>query len=148
MTGTHIHTGRKYAVKVLDKSHLMRNNKLQTALVEKNALVKLGSGHPGVVRLYYTFHDEWSLCESGILCMRPPLSNYRTRLCARSRTERRNADAYITPGLSFHHLRTILYCPDNRCHRLHASEGRYPSVSALHDASIHDYSFKPPPAAI
>jgi serine/threonine protein kinase len=57
-------TGQEYAIKVLDKAHLKRNNKLQTALAEKDSLVRLGAGHPGIVRLHYAFHDEWSLCAS------------------------------------------------------------------------------------
>lgn len=64
ISGIYIRTGQQYAIKVLDKSHLRRKQKMDTALAEKNALVTLGAGHPGIVRLYYTFHDEWSLCES------------------------------------------------------------------------------------
>ena len=64
MHGTHISTRQEYAIKVLDKGHLKRNNKLQTALAEKNTLVRLGSGHPGIVRLHWAFQDDWSLCES------------------------------------------------------------------------------------
>lgn len=56
-------TEQEYAIKILDKGHLKRHNKLQTALAEKNTLVRLGSGHPGIVRLHWAFHDEWSLCE-------------------------------------------------------------------------------------
>ena len=63
MLARHRATGREYAIKVLDKGHLKRNNKLATALAEKNTLVRLGSGHPGIVRLHWTFQDEWSLCE-------------------------------------------------------------------------------------
>lgn len=55
-------TGQEYAIKILDKSHLFRYNKLQIALAEKNTLVRLGAGHPGIVRLHWAFHDEWSLC--------------------------------------------------------------------------------------
>jgi len=54
---------------VLDKGHLKRNNKLQTALAEKNTLVRLGSGHPGIVRLHWAFQDEWSLCKPLVLCL-------------------------------------------------------------------------------
>jgi serine/threonine protein kinase len=59
-------SGKAYAIKVLDKSHLKRNNKLSTALAEKNVLVRLGSGHPGIVRLHWAFQDEWSLCTSSL----------------------------------------------------------------------------------
>ena len=55
-------TEQEYAIKILDKGHLKRNNKTQTAIAEKNTLVRLGSGHPGIVRLHWAFHDEWSLC--------------------------------------------------------------------------------------
>jgi serine/threonine protein kinase len=63
MHGTHSSTRQEYAIKVLDKGHLKRNNKLHTALAEKNTLVRLGSGHPGIVRLHWAFQDDWSLCE-------------------------------------------------------------------------------------
>ena len=66
MHGTHIATRQEYAIKVLDKGHLKRNNKLHTALAEKNTLVRLGSGHPGIVRLHWAFQDEWSLCEYSV----------------------------------------------------------------------------------
>lgn len=42
----------------------MRKQKMNVALVEKNALVRLAAGHPGIVRLHYTFQDNWSLCMS------------------------------------------------------------------------------------
>ncbi|KAF9648600.1 kinase-like protein [Thelephora ganbajun] len=61
MQATHRVTKHKYAIKVLDKGHLARNNKLQTALIEKNTLVRLGAGHPGIVKLHWTFQDEYSL---------------------------------------------------------------------------------------
>lgn len=61
---TYYATGQEYAIKILDKGHLKRYKKTETALAEKNTLVRLGSGHPGIVRLHWTFQDEWSLCES------------------------------------------------------------------------------------
>lgn len=57
-------TGQEFAIKRIDKAHLKRHQKEATALAEKNTLVRLGSGHPGIVRLHWTFQDEWSLCES------------------------------------------------------------------------------------
>ena len=66
-------TGQEYAIKRIDKAHLKRHQKEQTALAEKNTLVRLGSGHPGIVRLHWTFQDEWSLCEFAFIirtCLR------------------------------------------------------------------------------
>ena len=44
----------------------MRENKVSTAHAEKNALTKLGGqrSHPGIIKLQWTFQDDWSLCES------------------------------------------------------------------------------------
>lgn len=80
--GTHRATKQEYAIKVLDKGHLKRNNKLHTALAEKSTLIRLGSGHPGIVRLHWAFQDDWSLCESSIsavisICSSVPLKHWR-----------------------------------------------------------------------
>ncbi|GAA6059950.1 hypothetical protein JCM10212_003090 [Sporobolomyces blumeae] len=51
---------REYALKVLDKEHIRREKKTKYVLIERDTLKQL-DGHPGVVRLYWTFQDEWSL---------------------------------------------------------------------------------------
>ena len=49
----------------MDKKLLMREQKVSTAHAEKNALTKLGvKPHPGIIRLHWTFQDEWSLCKT------------------------------------------------------------------------------------
>ncbi|CAE7085692.1 unnamed protein product [Rhizoctonia solani] len=55
-----------YAVKVSDKQYLINKGKVKYANVEKSALALLGAGnqhrgHPGVVKLHWTFHDSTSL---------------------------------------------------------------------------------------
>ncbi|KAH7335911.1 kinase-like domain-containing protein [Rhizoctonia solani] len=55
-----------YAVKVSDKQYLINKGKVKYANVEKSALAILGAGnqhrgHPGIVKLYWTFHDPTSL---------------------------------------------------------------------------------------
>lgn len=67
----YIATEQEYAIKILDKAHLAKVQKMQTALAEKNTLVRLGSGHPGIVRLHWTFQDEWSLCthDVSMICL-------------------------------------------------------------------------------
>ncbi|GAB1313629.1 serine/threonine protein kinase [Madurella fahalii] len=53
-------TLREYAVKVLDKKHIIKEKKIKYVNIEKNTLNRL-TDHPGIVRLYYTFQDESSL---------------------------------------------------------------------------------------
>jgi len=53
-------TLREYAVKVLEKRHIIKEKKTKYVNIEKNTLNRL-TEHPGIVRLYYTFQDETSL---------------------------------------------------------------------------------------
>ena len=61
-----------FAIKIVEKAHLKRENKVKQAHIEKNLLLKLGS-HPGIIKLHYTFQDAQclyfvlELCESGDL---------------------------------------------------------------------------------
>ncbi|KAL1664960.1 kinase-like domain-containing protein [Schizophyllum commune] len=51
-----------YAVKIISKVKLIREGKAKTAIAEKNALAKLGSGkHPGFLKLYNAFQDPTHL---------------------------------------------------------------------------------------
>ena len=52
--------GREYAIKVLDKRHIIKEKKVKYVNIEKDTLNRL-TEHPGIVRLYYTFQDERSL---------------------------------------------------------------------------------------
>jgi hypothetical protein len=79
MRARYIRTGQEYAIKILDKNHLIRKDKMLVALAEKNVLVKLGVGHPGIIHLHWTFQDEWSLCQYHV-----PL--YMLCVCIRSRS--------------------------------------------------------------
>lgn len=53
-------TMKEYAIKVLEKRHIIKEKKIKYVNIEKNTLNRL-TEHPGVVRLYYTFQDETSL---------------------------------------------------------------------------------------
>ncbi|CAJ0830831.1 8362_t:CDS:10 [Entrophospora sp. SA101] len=52
-------SGRAYAIKILDKKHIIKEKKVKYVHIEKNTLNILN--HPGIVRLYYTFQDNNSL---------------------------------------------------------------------------------------
>lgn len=60
LAATDRQTLREYAVKVLDKRHIIKEKKVKYVNIEKDALNRL-TEHPGIVRLYYTFQDERSL---------------------------------------------------------------------------------------
>jgi 3-phosphoinositide dependent protein kinase-1 len=53
-------TLKEYAIKVLDKRHIIKEKKVKYVNIEKDTLKRLND-HPGIVRLYYTFQDENSL---------------------------------------------------------------------------------------
>ena len=97
MHGTHRATRQEYAIKVLDKGHLKRNNKLNTALAEKHTLVRLGSGHPGIVRLHWAFQDDWSLCES-LFCSYFTLPRERTTPPLRWVTTEEGQGNFVSQG--------------------------------------------------
>ncbi|KAG7191856.1 uncharacterized protein KQ657_002645 [Scheffersomyces spartinae] len=56
-----IHTNKTFAIKVLSKKHIVKENKIKYVNIEKQTLHRLGQQHPGIVQLYYTFQDESSL---------------------------------------------------------------------------------------
>lgn len=60
MAATDRTTNREYAIKVLDKRHIIKEKKIKYVNIEKDALNRL-TEHPGVVRLYYTFQDMSAL---------------------------------------------------------------------------------------
>ncbi|KAG1467551.1 hypothetical protein G6F56_004353 [Rhizopus delemar] len=52
-------SGKLYAIKRLDKAHIVKNNKVKYVMIERDALSKMN--HPGIVKLYWTFKDNRSL---------------------------------------------------------------------------------------
>ncbi|RLV85784.1 Serine/threonine-protein kinase PKH3 [Meyerozyma sp. JA9] len=56
-----LQTSRTFAIKVLSKRHIVKENKIKYVNIEKTTLHRLGQQHPGIVQLYYTFQDESSL---------------------------------------------------------------------------------------
>ena len=60
LAATDRQTHQQYAIKVLDKRHIIKEKKVKYVNIEKDTLNRL-TEHPGVVKLYYTFQDERSL---------------------------------------------------------------------------------------
>jgi len=53
-------TGIVYALKIMDKKFITKENK--TAYVKLERIVLDQLDHPGIVRLFFTFQDNYSLC--------------------------------------------------------------------------------------
>lgn len=53
-------TGRVYALKIMDKKFITKENKISYVKMERIVLDQLD--HPGVIRLFFTFQDTYSLC--------------------------------------------------------------------------------------
>lgn len=56
-----MYNNKTYAIKVLSKKHIVKEDKIKYVNIEKTTLHRLGQQHPGIVQLYYTFQDEQSL---------------------------------------------------------------------------------------
>ncbi|KAK6455472.1 uncharacterized protein RJT20DRAFT_128717 [Scheffersomyces xylosifermentans] len=54
------HTNKKYAVKILDKRHIIKEKKVKYVNIEKHALNRL-TERMGIINLYFTFQDKSSL---------------------------------------------------------------------------------------
>ncbi|CAL9729545.1 serine/threonine-protein kinase Pkh2p [Monosporozyma unispora] len=60
MLATAIDSGKKYAVKVLNKEYLIKQKKVKYVNIEKNALQRVNNSN-SIIKLYFTFQDETSL---------------------------------------------------------------------------------------
>ena len=60
MLATSIDTGKKYAVKVLNKAYLIKQKKVKYVNIEKNALQRVNNSR-SIIKLFFTFQDEASL---------------------------------------------------------------------------------------
>lgn len=109
MRAQYIRTGQEYAIKILDKNHLIRKDKMLVALAEKNVLVKLGVGHPGIIHLHWTFQDEWSLFFVLDLAPNGEMQSRISRLGSLSLTSSRYYAAQIVDALEFMHGKDVIH---------------------------------------
>jgi 3-phosphoinositide dependent protein kinase-1 len=106
---THIATGKQFAIKILEKSHLVRHNKVQTATSEKNALVRLGTGHPGIVRLHWAFQDEARLYFVIDLATNGEMQSRIVRMGSLSLECSRYYTAQIVDAIEYMHSKDVIH---------------------------------------
>ncbi|KAG0704689.1 kinase-like protein [Suillus ampliporus] len=109
MRAKYIRTGQEYAIKILDKNHLIRKDKMLVAISEKNVLVKLGAGHPGIIHLHWTFQDEWSLFFVLDLAPNGEMQSRISRLGSLSLACSRYYTAQIVDALEYMHGKDVIH---------------------------------------
>ncbi|KAH7888305.1 kinase-like protein [Phlebopus sp. FC_14] len=109
MRARYARTGQEYAIKILDKNHLIRKEKMPVALAEKNTLVKLGAGHPGIIHLHSTFQDDWSLFFVLDLAKNGEMQTRISRLGSLSLACARYYTAQIVDALDYMHSKDVVH---------------------------------------
>lgn len=68
-------TGSVYALKIMDKKFIAKENKIAYVKLERIVLDQLD--HPGIIRLFFTFQDTYSLCKCSYLAKLFPIYTSR-----------------------------------------------------------------------
>ncbi|EMD33614.1 hypothetical protein CERSUDRAFT_56613, partial [Gelatoporia subvermispora B] len=105
----HRSTQQEYAVKIIEKVHLVRHEKMPVAMAEKNTLVRLGTGHPGIVRLHWTFQDDWRLYFVLDLARNGELQTRISRLGSLALECSRTYAAQIVDALEYMHSKGVIH---------------------------------------
>lgn len=101
-------SGKDYAIKILDKRHIIKEKKVQYVNGERDALNRL-TDHPGVVRLYYTFQDERSLYFVLDLCTGGELLGTLKRMSTFDEECSRFYGAQILDTIEYMHNRGVIH---------------------------------------
>jgi len=101
-------TLKDYAIKVLDKRHIIKEKKVKYVNIEKDTLNRL-TDHPGVVRLYYTFQDERSLYFVLDLCSGGELLGVLKRMSTFDEECTRFYGAQILDTIEYMHTKGVIH---------------------------------------
>ncbi|KAJ8661295.1 hypothetical protein O0I10_003045 [Lichtheimia ornata] len=107
LVGNDKKTGKQYAIKKLDKAHIVKNDKVKYVMIERDALSKMN--HPGIVRLYWTFKDNRSLYYVIDLARNGELYTYIRRLAPFDMDTARFYAAEILLAIEHIHSRNIVH---------------------------------------
>ncbi|KAJ5760697.1 Serine/threonine-protein kinase PKH2 [Penicillium odoratum] len=101
-------TLKEYAIKILDKRHIIKERKVKYVNIEKDTLNRL-TDHPGIVRLYYTFQDERSLYFVLDLCKGGELLGVLKRMSTFDEECTRFYGAQILDTIDYMHKRGVIH---------------------------------------
>ena len=101
-------TLKEYAIKILDKRHIIKEKKVKYVNIEKDTLNRL-TDHPGIVRLYYTFQDERSLYFVLDFCKGGELLGVLKRMTTFDEECTRFYGAQILDTIDYMHKRGVIH---------------------------------------
>lgn len=101
-------SSKEYAIKILDKRHIIKEKKVKYVNIEKDTLNRL-TEHPGIVRLYYTFQDERSLYFVLDLASGGELLGVLKKMTTFDEECSRFYSAQILDSIEYMHLRGIIH---------------------------------------
>ncbi|XP_063962175.1 3-phosphoinositide-dependent protein kinase 1-like [Lytechinus pictus] len=104
---TEISSGNQYAIKVLEKKHILREGKQKYVLQEKEVLSRLD--HPFFVKLYFTFQDNDKLYFGLSLAKRGELLPYIKKLGSFDESSSRFYTSEIILALEYLHSMGIIH---------------------------------------
>uniref|UniRef100_A0A8B9JBW3 non-specific serine/threonine protein kinase n=1 Tax=Astyanax mexicanus TaxID=7994 RepID=A0A8B9JBW3_ASTMX len=100
-------TGKEYAIKILEKRHIMKENKAQYVKRERDVMSILD--HPFFVKLYFTFQDEEKLYFGLSYAKNGELLKYIRKIGSFDETCTRFYSAEIVCALEYLHQKGIIH---------------------------------------
>uniref|UniRef100_A0A8C2BKH9 3-phosphoinositide-dependent protein kinase 1 n=1 Tax=Cyprinus carpio TaxID=7962 RepID=A0A8C2BKH9_CYPCA len=100
-------TGKEYAIKILEKRHIMKENKAQYVKRERDIMSHLD--HPFFVKLYFTFQDEEKLYFGLSYAKNGELLKYIRKIGSFDETCTRFYSAEIVCALEYLHKKGIIH---------------------------------------
>ncbi|GAB4842209.1 hypothetical protein Ancab_012167 [Ancistrocladus abbreviatus] len=132
-------TGVIYALKIMDKEFITKENKTSYVKLERIVLDQLD--HPGIVRLYFTFQDSFSLYMALESCEGGELFDQITRKGRLSEDEARFYAAEVVDALEYIHGLGLIHRDIKPENLLLTADGHikiadFGSVKPMQDSSI------------
>ncbi|KAB1225295.1 3-phosphoinositide-dependent protein kinase 1 [Morella rubra] len=132
-------TGTVYALKIMDKKFITKENKTAYVKLERVVLDQLD--HPGIVRLYFTFQDTFSLYMALESCEGGELFDQITRKSRLSEDEARFYAAEVVDALEYIHSLGLIHRDIKPENLLLTAEGHikiadFGSVKPMKDSQI------------
>ncbi|XP_014872385.1 putative 3-phosphoinositide-dependent protein kinase 2 isoform X2 [Poecilia latipinna] len=100
-------TGKEYAIKILEKRHIMKENKVQYVKRERDLMSNLD--HPFFVKLYFTFQDDEKLYFGLSYAKNGELLKYIRKIGSFDETCTRFYSAEIVCALEYLHKKGIIH---------------------------------------